>query len=387
MLRTFHAIGQGGFYTEFFSNFTAVYDCGTDNPDKELINREIKATFDEDETIDAIFISHMHEDHVNGLEFLLNHCNVHCLFLPLLNDEEKIQLVLHNSVVSEYNEFVNGLILNPIETLADTGVKVYFTPPVEGGSPVEEFGTVDVDDLFKKEKAGQTLGSNIRITSQNLNRWVFIPFNFQRTKRTEYLRKELEDRNIYVKDIRELQRMLLDPVIKEKITDAYDNIPGTFNTNSQTLYSGPEVGAQFMTVPLCNECPYGQFYPLKIKDAGCIYLGDYEAKGSTKWKELSAKYEKYWDLVGTVQIPHHGSRHNYNREINKRKKVISVISAGSSNRYRHPHSSTVRNIIVDGGYPLIINENSSSVHFLCEQIEPHKRQSTLSGGNPPDISF
>ncbi|WP_038131796.1 hypothetical protein, partial [Vibrio genomosp. F10] len=30
MLRSFHSVGQGAFYTEEFSNFVSVYDCGTD---------------------------------------------------------------------------------------------------------------------------------------------------------------------------------------------------------------------------------------------------------------------------------------------------------------------------------------------------------------------
>lgn len=35
MIRTFHSIGQGAFYTEEFDDFRFVYDCGTDTDGKK----------------------------------------------------------------------------------------------------------------------------------------------------------------------------------------------------------------------------------------------------------------------------------------------------------------------------------------------------------------
>ena len=55
MLRTFHPIGQGAFYTEEFSDYTIVYDCGSDN-NVDLIKSEIRNTFEENKIIDAVFI-------------------------------------------------------------------------------------------------------------------------------------------------------------------------------------------------------------------------------------------------------------------------------------------------------------------------------------------
>ena len=41
--------------------------------------------------------------------------------------------------------------------------------------------------------------------------------------------------------------------------------------------------------------------------------------------------------------------------------MISVISVGSTNIYGHPHGSTLRKILFDGGIPIIVNENFSSM--------------------------
>jgi hypothetical protein len=44
MIRTFHSIGQGAFYTEKFDNgFTVVYDCGGQN--KKVYRRKNQRSF------------------------------------------------------------------------------------------------------------------------------------------------------------------------------------------------------------------------------------------------------------------------------------------------------------------------------------------------------
>lgn len=58
MIRTFHAMGQGAFYTEEFEGFTVVYDCGTANG-VDLIQREIRNAFQEGDWISALFVSHL----------------------------------------------------------------------------------------------------------------------------------------------------------------------------------------------------------------------------------------------------------------------------------------------------------------------------------------
>lgn len=75
MLRTFHPIGQGGFYSERFifqgeDNINIIYDCGSATGVKN-VKQEIAATFKKGEVIHALFISHFHADHINGIEYLL----------------------------------------------------------------------------------------------------------------------------------------------------------------------------------------------------------------------------------------------------------------------------------------------------------------------------
>lgn len=114
MIRTFHPVGQGAFYTEQFNNgFTIVYDCGSET-NISFVEKEIRNTFQQGDSIDAVFISHLHNDHINGLEFLLNYCNVSKIFLPLIAPADKILLQIENIILFGYNptfeNFLNSLM-------------------------------------------------------------------------------------------------------------------------------------------------------------------------------------------------------------------------------------------------------------------------------------
>ena len=88
MIRSFLSVGQGAFYTEQFDcGMNIVYDCGS-STGKSAVEKQIADTFEPREKIQAVFISHLHEDHINGLPFLLSYCCVEKIYLPFLTEEE-----------------------------------------------------------------------------------------------------------------------------------------------------------------------------------------------------------------------------------------------------------------------------------------------------------
>ena len=71
LTRTIHPVGQGAFYSETFcvrrkKLFTTVYDCGND----KKVSAEAK--IEKMHKVDLIFISHFHDDHINGIKKILN---------------------------------------------------------------------------------------------------------------------------------------------------------------------------------------------------------------------------------------------------------------------------------------------------------------------------
>lgn len=102
--------------------------------------------------------------------------------------------------------------------------------------------------------------------------------------------------------------------------------------------------------------------------SGCLYTGDFDASGSQKWQELSNAYDKYNNFIGCVQIPHHGSRYNYNHQLLKiGNSGYYIISSGEKNKYRHPHDLVIKDILFDGKYPIIVTESKgSTARFIID---------------------
>ena len=71
IIRTFHPVGQGAFYSERHENFNVVYDCGTEYPKRtdKGIKRTVETAFRKDEEIDILFISHFDFDHVGHIDY------------------------------------------------------------------------------------------------------------------------------------------------------------------------------------------------------------------------------------------------------------------------------------------------------------------------------
>lgn len=126
MTRTFHSVGQGAFYTEVYDGFNVVYDCGS-STGHNLVTNEIKKEFHEKEKIDLLFISHFHEDHINGLDFLLDYCDVKYIILPLQYEEDKVYTLMDN-YYHLYKD--NEMILDP-EKFVGERAKLVFVQPTE----------------------------------------------------------------------------------------------------------------------------------------------------------------------------------------------------------------------------------------------------------------
>lgn len=73
MIRKFLPVGQGAFYYEHFGEcetstgkvINVVYDCGS-STDVKIVEQQIERNFSRKEKINALVISHLHEDHING---------------------------------------------------------------------------------------------------------------------------------------------------------------------------------------------------------------------------------------------------------------------------------------------------------------------------------
>ena len=184
------------------------------------------------------------------------------------------------------------------------------------------------------------------------------------------MKKEL--RNIFKRDMHNEDLMEIwkrgNSVEKNNVKAAYKKVKGGFNVNSMTLFSGDQKGdaRQFVgTTPILPYCRH-VFCCCDEKSGGCLYTGDYNANEEMNWEQLRDAYDEHWNQIGCVQIPHHGSSRSYNSEVAKLDSYF-VISAGSKNRYGHPHAIVLKDLLFHGHCPLVVTEHSgSAVHIVVE---------------------
>ena len=91
VIRTFHPVGQGAFYSERFyedggaeAKYNIVYDCGTSWGSIIRAKKVVTQAFDKKDVIDYLFISHLDYDHISLVRTLID--SVRCvknIVLPL----------------------------------------------------------------------------------------------------------------------------------------------------------------------------------------------------------------------------------------------------------------------------------------------------------------
>ncbi len=127
----FHNVGQGLFYSGILNKkdskshatFSFVYDCGTDSSMAFLKNEidSFKQLLPTDEKkLDLLVISHLHDDHVNGLEYLLKGIKVDTVVMPYINDVLKSLPLVESSANSD---FLRTFYLDPVNWFSLRGVR------------------------------------------------------------------------------------------------------------------------------------------------------------------------------------------------------------------------------------------------------------------------
>lgn len=386
--RIFHPVGQGAFYSERHENYNIVYDCGTHyfNRGKKGIKNTISQSFSKDEIIDILFISHFDYDHISLIEDLKTTVKeIRNVVIPLLHDNEKILLSNIFKALGENN--LATLVKEPKEFFgAETriiSVQVYEEKEEEINLEKEEGTNINAINLTSIE---EEIPSGTPITIDNDSDWVFIPFNYEYKDRSKKFLSLLK--KYHANRVRNNPNHILDLNIRKKIRHVYTKISGNINQNSMFLYSGPYPQEEnspnykgldwtfkyldessfkyFLDTPSSSlsECSFSDpyknpflknFLPCLYRVA-CLYTGD----GDLNKVNVKNIYEETWDLIGTIQIPHHGSLKSFNKNILEDQYFLCPISVGKNNSYGHPSREVFREILDHRSYPICVTEDIDS---------------------------
>ena len=372
-------VGQGAFYVEKIGNINIVYDCGSIG-NRKKIKELIEKCFERNKVIEAIFISHLDKDHMSGVEDLLTKCKVKRICFPLITEEMKLvlktKIMIEEAIGNSYSKFIREFIEDPEAAIKkikeDMEIELIEMLPSDEQNIVEENNKkIDKEDTKNqkikrvKKNSGEDIAKEIKDLKYE---WELIPYNFKQETRIIEFEENLENefgKKISLKEVEEIWIKNEDNS-RKKIKKAYKSLKGGINNNSMTLFSGVrEVGTQIQ-------------YNSSYKNVGCLYTGDYEAKEEDKWETLKQAYEGYWEWVGMIQVPHHGSSENCNDNLIS-KNTVYFLSAGKKNKYGHPSKDVVHDITLKYGNNLyIVTEDKGIEVMLNNEIEIFNTFSSFS---------
>lgn len=375
--RIFFPIGQGAFYAEKHDQFNIVYDCG--NYRKTKLSEDIvKQSFNKNDDIDILFISHLDWDHISLLKTLKESVNsIRKVILPLLHNDIKILLknIYHSLGYSSLD------IIDDPEKFFRDNTKIIYISPSENNRSNESGEEITISHDNNNLPSVINSGTAIKIRGYR-DYWCFVPYNIKNKERIENLKKELKKAGL------DMQKLITDPdyamriIIgprKDDLKKCYKSLEGKINENSLVIYSGPIprrtppssfIQAHYTTndndydnYDNYDYDNYDYYYPyyFDLRASGCIYTGDVDLNKF----DIKYVYKQFWNTVGTVQIPHHGSIKNFEESFlkNNGHPLICPISYGIRNSYGHPSLNVVNNISLNGSFVIHITEDSGSKYI------------------------
>ncbi len=335
LVRTFHPIGHGAFYTERFYEdnnpqpiFTAVYDCGSITKGNAL-RSAIDSEFRTYKNINVVFISHFHEDHINGLDYLQRKCNIQNIVIPLMPES----FIVYTMICNVFRWGVNNQANNLISSLNNQNTDV--------PSPYKIIRVDDMDNLPEDLLPGSIRGiwSYRSLVLKSFSN----TYNNRLQQLVQFLQQDAVFKAIFLYksiDYSQLNNLLQNQNNIQRLRNILTNI--NLNGNQYNMIVGSEP----------KNC-----YAAK----GCLYTGD-AMLACAKRINLVQQYFLLNTLYHCVQVPHHGVKGD-NHNINLYRVIKKCIISVKDNDPKRPAAKVKGDIISQGGNYANVTEKSQKVIY------------------------
>ncbi|WP_447763417.1 hypothetical protein [Sphingopyxis panaciterrae] len=426
--RVQRAVGQGFFQSAELDEdgelrLRYIYDCGAkstyEKARSERIDELLKET-GKKAKLDLLFLSHVHEDHVNGVEQLLDTDDglaVDTIVLPLLPAEERL-IAYARSIVDDPNsgksDFFRALIVDPAAALRRFGPRQIFfvrrgsaddgapgsrdgpIGPVDGGSiarvrAADDYkqtwklvGSGAVEELDENSVSGpddeapriatipDSAGFSIPLSGA-AQYWLLAPFvdPMVEDKSADFLEALAASLTMAVD---ELETKLTDAafvhdlVVNEpsKLKAAYNEVDKDLNVTSLCLYSGPARPPQGEQRTL--ECEFGSWHGSTEGAIAWLGTGDAALKEKSRRTAFIKHYGDLLQQVATLTMPHHGSDHNFHVDLLKAvDPLYCVVAADKYLKWNHPGPHAAQAVASSGRFLSVVTSNPAST--VAEQAQ------------------
>lgn len=394
-------VGQGGFHTAQLSldgatPFRWVYDCGSmQGPirsEVELYLRELP----EDAEIDAVFISHFHADHINGLERLLgikDGARARRVFLPFLDGVDRLLAVSSSLSRRELSQLESVYLVDGGRGLEDELNVARVYEVVRSDADLDPQTTSDSNALddFTESQANSNLqvaltvggsgprGSQSRViaTDQALVvlsregmrlwefRWHVNPqirkfrdefldrLSTEPTVRSEVGGGSLE---VWLSSAENLRILLTKKDLKSAVARSYLAVNSDLNRINLSLWSGPPDSPAVVLPARRRHTGFGRRVPIWSHDfwhphrVAWLGTGDAKLSGEAACADFGSHFGSLLDDLATFVVPHHGSNEDFSEHAASILKAaeVAVVPYGTRNTYGHPGAHVAKLLLVTG---------------------------------------
>lgn len=380
MVRTIHPVGQGGFYTEIFrasdsgKEICFVYDCGSKTIKRAAFKHILLSSIPDRMDVEALFISHFDEDHVNGISILAKERRIKRIIMPQIERYEWFY-ILTDCFENDRKE-ADAKITDRIRGIcSEYGIPLIQVAPSEYYESVYRDGDtnrINIEDLTSIRILANGCSLDFRSV------WEYIPINTSDQKKIDILKCALDD---FFKELHfekmEIDKMPASEIVEIistyrcKINTIYKRVFNNSNNASMCLYSGSYNSG---TVSLCytqfacscySRIPFRPFGRERNKDA-CLYTGDADLTCIGLRNHISRVLSSKNNKIGMIQIPHHGSIHNSDAESLFElggRYSIQFVSYGNHNTYGHPSHYLISTLLHNTMCVLQVTEDQNSAIY------------------------
>ena len=431
-----HAVGQGFFHTaelheEGTLRLRYVYDCGAMTKYQVARSNRIKGylkSVGAHATLDLLFISHVHADHLNGLTQLLDSKKgvaVDTIVLPFFNVADRLIAYARDAIedpATLVDNFYREFVIDPTTALSGFGPRqILFmvpggpdspgAPDLDGGRPEgpdghdmqglrDEKGQVtwkplgrgwinSPNDRTHAESAlprpiVATLPDSVGLVSPsidpNLGLWLLSPFvdpavDAQQAVFFRALLKALNHgvsakakmKAAALKSWLAVPTNLRDLVTNRTgdLTQAYSAVSKNLNITSMCLYSGPLPDG--VTRPEGHHGVFGTWNAQGKGGIAWLGTGDAALKEKARRRSFLKHYRKLLGEVVTLTIPHHGSEGNFDAELlTKVDPSFCIVAADAIGTWRHPDTAVVQTVASHGLFLSVVTSDTKSCVY--EQV-------------------
>jgi beta-lactamase superfamily II metal-dependent hydrolase len=385
------AVGQGGFWTTSGTyrnggahrRFELVYDCGSST--NGGLDQALSTYRPANNTIDYLFISHLDRDHTSGLETLLEKCQIDTVVMPFLPPAATVlsaaRFAAHDALDDTQ---VRALLTDPGVYLHERGVKrvllVQPAPEDERGeppsTPVLEPLPSDNDlseaigpfrDIITRRPTGPAVQSPYQRTEvipyastfwlAGADRrvfWQLVPYvhpfeplRIGRFMQSAYGLLDKEKSRAGTTSTQEaLKSIISSPQGLGDLKRLYKLVRSDHNCVSMSLFSCPEPMTRSASYFETAVRTFGR-RTRRIHHTsprfGWMQTGDSTLANTAYRNAWLTHYAAHLTRVGVHVLPHHGSRHNFHRELlATNAPTVTLACAAHKNSYKHPSRTVAR---------------------------------------------